>query len=115
MYEDFIYAPHRFRQAYPTGLKIAIMPFEDLRETRVRGNLGWAKLPLGVLVGTVEIVASTPCRPGDAAAACVGASDLKDQIAWRLENPLRFDEPMPVRYLPYGVWFYPFRRRSQSK
>lgn len=73
------------------------------------------RLPLGVLVGTVEIVDAVPCRPGDAEASCVSTAELKDRVGWRLKNPVRFDVPLPVRYLPYGVWFYPFRRRSQSK
>ena len=46
MFEDFVYSPHRFRQAQPTRIKIAIMPFEDLRETRRSGDLGWANMPV---------------------------------------------------------------------
>ena len=46
IYQDFIYAPHRFQQAMHTQLKIAIIPFEDLRETRASGNLGWASVPI---------------------------------------------------------------------
>ena len=71
-------------------------------------------LPRGVLVGTVEIVRTAPCRPRDAAAACVPRSLLKGQFAWHLANPIRLEEPLPVRFLPYGVWFYPFQRRKES-
>jgi hypothetical protein len=27
---------------------------------------------------------------------------------------VRFATPLAVRFLPYGVWFYPFRRRGES-
>lgn len=69
-------------------------------------------LPYGRLVGTVEIVGSAPCSATDADAACVPASLLKGQYGWQLRNPERFHEPLPVRFLPYGVWFYPFKRRN---
>jgi len=70
------------------------------------------ELPMGVIVGTVEIVDSAPCRPGDAAASCVPRSYLTGRFAWQLANPVRFDDPLTVRFLPYGVWFYPFKRRG---
>lgn len=78
-------------------------------------NLDMAELPLGMLVGTVEIVDAVPCEPGDAQAACVSRNDVHGQVGWHLRNPVRFREPLEVRYLPYGVWFYPFRRRTKSK
>jgi hypothetical protein len=69
-------------------------------------------LPKGVLVGTVEIVASRPCMRQDAAAACVSPELLKDRQAWVLARPHRLPQPLEVRFLPYGVWFYPFQRRN---
>ena len=72
-------------------------------------------LPRGVLVGTVEIVRTAPCQPCDAAAACVLQAHVKGQFAWHLENPIRLEEPLPVRFLPYGVWFYPFRRKNADR
>ena len=72
------------------------------------------KLPMGVLVGTVEIVDSRLCELADSVASCVPKSYLKNQYGWTLANPVRFEEPLTVRFLPYGVWFYPFKRR-QSK
>lgn len=68
-------------------------------------------LPKGLLVGTVEVVDCRACRPDDSPAACVPEHLLIDQYAWVLKNPCRI-EPRPVRFLPYGVWFYPFRRKS---
>lgn len=72
-------------------------------------------LPLGRIVGTVDIVGSQFCRSKDAAASCVPRSYLQDRYGWQLANPVRFDEPLTVRFLPYGVWFYPFKRRTPSR
>lgn len=69
-------------------------------------------LPRGVLVGTVDLFASGPADEDDEAAACVPAEYLDGRFAWRLQNPARFLEPQAPRFLPYGVWFYPFRRRN---
>lgn len=71
-------------------------------------------LPRGVLVGTVEIVDSVPCQAGDTTAACVPKSYLKNRFGWKLENPQRLAEPLTVRFLPYGLWFYPFKRRNSD-
>jgi hypothetical protein len=71
-------------------------------------------LPRGVLVGTVEIHRTALLKVNDAAAACVPAAHLVDQFGWYLRSPVRLDEPLAVRFLPYGVWFYPFRRRNEG-
>ncbi len=73
-----------------------------------------AALPTGVLVGTVDLVESRPCQPGDVRATCVTADLLVNHHAWRLANPQRFETPLSVRFLPYGVWFYPFQRKGGS-
>jgi hypothetical protein len=73
-----------------------------------------ADLPRGRLVGSVEIVASRPCTPADAETACVPTSLLEGKFAWVLERPARLEEPVRPRFLPYGVWFYPFRRRTDA-
>lgn len=70
------------------------------------------EVPYGLIVGTVDIVGSRECTPDDEAASCVPTSLLEGKYAWELANPVRFDEPLRVRFLPYGVWFYPFRRRN---
>jgi len=67
-------------------------------------------LPAGVLVGQVEIIGSNPCTPADGADACLPPALLKGRHGWRLKNPRRLSEPLPVRFLPYGIWFYPFKR-----
>jgi hypothetical protein len=69
-------------------------------------------LPTGLLVGSVEIFRTRPALVDDAGFACVPPRFLKQQFAWELRNPQRFRQPLPVRFLPYGVWFYPFRRRG---
>ena len=69
----------------------------------------------GMLLGTVDIVDCRPGKKDDAEHACVPWSRINGKYAWILENPVRFGEPVNVRFLPYGVWFYPFKRRSHSK
>jgi len=66
----------------------------------------------GRIVGTVELTGCRPTSVGDARASCVPAEMLRDRYAWEFANPVRFEEPLRVRFLPYGVWFYPFRPRS---
>jgi hypothetical protein len=76
-----------------------------------RHAIDFESLPTGVLVGTVQIVGSRPARRADAQAACVPADLLVEQFVWELAEPERFEVPLPVRFLPYGIWFYPFKRR----
>lgn len=72
-----------------------------------------ATLPMGLLVGTIDILDSRPCIPQDVTASCVPAELLANRHAWIIGNPQRFTKPQPVRFLPYGVWFYPFKRKGQ--
>ncbi|QDT55171.1 ASCH domain protein [Caulifigura coniformis] len=69
-------------------------------------------LPRGLLVGTIDIVGCESCRPSDAEAACLTPQIIAGKLGWRLEKPHRLATPLPVRFLPYGVWFYPFRRKG---
>lgn len=69
-------------------------------------------LPRGLLVGTVEITGCEPCRPVDADAACLTPEIMAGKQGWQLARPQRLPEPLKVRFLPYGVWFYPFRRKG---
>ncbi len=77
-----------------------------------RHDVDMTEVPYGVVVGTIEIVDSRPCTPDDEDASQVPAELLEDRYAWELANPVRLDEPLVPRFLPYGVWFYPFRRRG---
>jgi len=77
-------------------------------------ELDCLSLPSGLLVGSVEIAATRLANAKDADLSCVPATLLNQQFAWELRNPLRFPAPIPVRFLPYGVWFYPFRRRHAT-
>ncbi len=88
-------------------------PFAE--EAIRRHGLDAESLPKGVLVGTVDLSASGPADAEDEAAACVPAEYLEGRFAWRLENPTRLGEPVTPRFLPYGVWFYPFRRRNAEE
>ncbi len=71
-------------------------------------------LPKGLLVGSVELVDSRPTRTTDAAAACLPAELLPAHHAWSFANPERLAPLVPVQFLPYGVWFYPFRRLKSN-
>jgi hypothetical protein len=77
-----------------------------------RHSLDVDALPRGLLVGTVDIVACEPCRPADADRACLTPDIIAGKLAWQLANPQRLQAPLKVRFLPYGVWFYPFRRKG---
>jgi hypothetical protein len=89
--------------------------FPDAAVAARRHGLEIANLPRGVIVGSVEIVESRPATPDDAEAACVGAELLDGRFAWRLASAARFAEPVAVRFLPYGVWFYPFQRKAGAE
>jgi len=82
------------------------------REVFARRGLSVTALPYGVLVGSAELVASRPTRPQDAGAACLPPEWLIGCYAWELHNIQRFPQPVEVTHLPYGVWFYPFARKS---
>lgn len=77
-----------------------------------RCSLDPSQLPKGLLVGTVNLVACRPATPADADAACVPSELLAGQFVWELRHPQRLAEPLVPRFLPYGVWFYPFRRKG---
>jgi hypothetical protein len=80
-----------------------------------RQGLDVESLPKGLLIGTVEILDARPCTPADAAAACLPADLLTGRQAWLLGQPQRLPRPLEVRFLPYGVWFYPFHRRHEQR
>lgn len=75
-------------------------------------GLDVACLPRGVLVGTVELVDCRPCTAADASASCVPTDVLRGRYGWQLAHPRRLSEPLAPRFLPYGIWFYPFVRRN---
>ncbi|MEZ6057710.1 MAG: ASCH domain-containing protein [Planctomycetaceae bacterium] len=71
-------------------------------------------LPRGLLLGTVEIVDCRIAERTDASAACLPATMLDDKKAWVVSSPQRLEVPVRPRFLPYGVWFYPFRRKRDD-
>lgn len=82
-------------------------------EAAIEANgLAVEELPSGLLVGSVRIAAVRRAEPADAPAACVRPEDLIGQYVWEFTDPVRFASPLGVRFLPYGVWFYPYRRRN---
>ena len=80
-----------------------------------RHHLVLESLPLGLLVRSVEIVGCRPCRPSDQRSACVPPEILVGRFAWELSSPRALAVPAEVRFLPYGIWFYPFKRRMQTE
>ncbi|MGQ0637521.1 MAG: ASCH domain-containing protein [Planctomycetaceae bacterium] len=85
------------------------------RDAARRHSLALDELPVGLLVGSVELCGTRPATAADATAACVPAALVRDRFAWELRRPRRFAQPVPVRFLPYGIWFYPFRRKLTSR
>lgn len=85
---------------------------ESVRATERRYGLDMRDLRRGVIVGMVDLVDCRHCRADDADSACVPADVVRDRYAWVLANPRRMDEPLKPRFLPYGIWFYPFVRRN---
>lgn len=75
-------------------------------------GLDVASFPRGVLVGTVELVDCRKSNADDTDAACVPPNVLRNTYGWILANPRRLDAPVQPRFLPYGIWFYPFVRRN---
>ncbi|WP_437186387.1 ASCH domain-containing protein [Planctomicrobium sp. SH668] len=91
-----------------TSKRLSSIP--DLGVLRDRYGISPTMLPLGQIVGTVEILDCRRARMEDAAAAQVPSSLLTDAYSWMLGNPQRLPQPLQPRYLPFGTWFYPFKR-----
>ena len=83
----------------------------DAERAAERYEIDVSRLPTGVIVGEAELVESRTARSADASGACVAEDLLTDRFVWRFENPVAFKEPLGVRFLPYGIWFYPFQRK----
>ncbi|MGE3314465.1 MAG: ASCH domain-containing protein [Planctomycetaceae bacterium] len=83
-------------------------------EAAERHRLDLDALPKGVLVGTVEIRDCSRCTADDSQGASLPVEAIAGKFAWRLGNSQRFPKTVPVRFLPYGVWFYPFKRRNRE-
>ena len=90
--------------------KLATIP--AARRAMKRHDLNEDELPTGLIVGTVELFATHACGPHDSEISCVPRSLLRGKIGWELARPWRLKTPLKPKYLPYGVWFYPFRRRN---
>jgi len=84
-------------------------------EAQQTHQLDTETLPTGLLVGSVEIIGSRKANADDEQASCVPEKKLSGSYAWELSQPKRLREPVPVRFLPYGVWFYPFKRRKREQ
>ncbi|MDG2388235.1 MAG: ASCH domain-containing protein [Planctomycetaceae bacterium] len=98
-----IYASKKFSK-YPAA-----------EEMLKRHQLDREELVYGKLVGSVEIVGSRLSTSEDVAAACVPKELIAGNHAWELAFPEQFQKSLDVRFLPYGVWFYPFKRKQDSR
>lgn len=72
------------------------------------------QLSKGVILGTVELMDARPAKASDALAACVPPELLVNRQAWILQNPSRLPQELSPRFLPYGIWFYPFQRKPAA-
>lgn len=99
----------------PIYLYASKKPAEDEHAEAAAGRWGLdlGLLPRGVILGTVEIVECRLCTPEDAEAALVPQAVLSGKRAWVLKDPRRLEIPLKPRFLPYGIWFYPFQRRGR--
>ncbi len=94
------------------GKKFADIPAAD--EMVEQHAIDVDALPMGIIVGTIDIIDCHPCTSADEKASCVPQVLLKNKFSWKLANPHRFARPLKPRFLPYGVWFYPFQRRQET-
>lgn len=78
-------------------------------------GLDLKSLPRGLVVGTVDICNTAVAQAGDAPAACIPVELLIGQFSWHLDRPYRCAQPLTVDYLPYGVWFYPWKRCNPQR
>ena len=77
-------------------------------------ELDLAALPTVRVIGTVEILDCRRCTPADEEASLVPADQLKDRFAWVMGNAQRLPESLPPAFRPFGIWFYPFKRKSDG-
>ncbi|MEM1061484.1 MAG: ASCH domain-containing protein [Planctomycetota bacterium] len=71
-------------------------------------------VPYGRVVGAVTVTGCREARAEDVAASLVPADYLREAWVWELADATRLSEPVKPRFLPYGVWFYPLKRRPQN-
>jgi hypothetical protein len=71
-------------------------------------------LPRGVIVGTVDILESRRSQESDASAAQLSPEHLAGTYSWVVGNAVRFPTPLPVEFVPFGTWFYPFQRKQTN-
>ncbi len=91
--------------------RVSALPAAQAAARRL--DLDVESLPRGKVVGTVDLIDCRPTRSNDQQAACVGAALLRGQFAYEVACPRRFAMPRVPRFLPYGVWFYPCKRRPK--
>ncbi|MCA9079485.1 MAG: ASCH domain-containing protein [Planctomycetaceae bacterium] len=78
----------------------------------VKHRLTAEELPRQVVLGTVHILDCRRATSQDARQALVTGASLRQKHAWLLGEPQAFEEPIPARSAPYGIWFYPFREQG---
>ena len=76
-----------------------------------RHSLSLKDLPRGMVIGEANLVECRPAVPKDTAASLLGPDRLDDRMAWRFAQPMKFPRPLSPRFVPCGIWFYPFRLR----
>ncbi|QDT34419.1 ASCH domain-containing protein [Thalassoglobus polymorphus] len=103
----------------PVGMRTTVYLYSSRKRSKfpdadvaVKSNgIDLQTLAYGRIVGSVDIVDCQPCSPEDAVSACVSWELMQGRYSWKLENPVRCPLPIEPRYIPYGMWFYPFKPR----
>ena len=94
---------HEYR-VRPTNIRERIYIYASLRP---RHDVSWKgvknrdRVPTGMVVGTVEIVA---CR-----------GPHRGEYSWQLKAPRRLRKPIKPKQHPQPIWFYPFGRPKDSR
>lgn len=86
---------------------------DQARSATDKHRLDLDDLIYGRLVGKVDIIDCRRLTAKDLPATGLNEPLQGRHYAWCLANPVRLDEPLEPRFLPYGIWFYPFQRRSE--
>lgn len=95
-----------------TSKRVSSSPELDFRLQKY--GIDCEGLPRGVIVGTVDILECRRSQEGDASAAQLPPEQLQGTYSWVVGNAVRFPAPLPVQFVPFGTWFYPFQRKQTN-
>lgn len=86
----------------PTTIRGRVYVYASLkprpREDWKGVSVGPKDVPLGVIIGTVDVTGCGPLRTGE--------------YAWSLKTPVRLRRPIASKAHPKPVWFFPLGKRG---